>query len=357
MKYISYWIPSTNALDFESLVNNVYSNNTTNDISDNLEDTANNLHLTFQENKNIDIQYQGNHYELKHEELHDNGILIYSYETMPEEVEEILDIQVYHHLKAFFHIHDCHDEEEDALLHAYKTESKPDFNDITEHYCSIYKKKFDYHYDNLIEVASVDIIMDSYVNKQKKVHEALKTTAEMQKRIHKIERELLYFKFLIEGLPNDTTLKNRFLIDYKNHLVKFHILYKEYEILDNQLDTEFAQIINKHQVILAILGIGLGFILGCIGWYYGYHGATGDVQLDLNNSNNQIIQKIDAYTINNPSQKIIDKIELYQNKNMNEFDVIKKELKSLNELYNSIKIKNKLQIDAKENNTTRPIKS
>ena len=329
---------------------NLIENDSTNDISDQVEDTDNDLYLKIKNNKDIEFTYLSNTYTLSNVESHNNGVLIYSYETIDQNINDILDIQVYHYLKDFFHFHESHDDEEDALLHGYKTTTQPTLDNVVDHYCKIYQNKFNDHYDNIISFSSMDIIMDKYLNKETKVHEAINSIAQIQRKINKIEIELIYFNFLLNTL-NDTELKNSFINEYKNHIIKFNILYKEYEILDNQLDTEYSKIINRYQLFLGILGIVLGVILGSIGWYYGFNGATEKKQIELNDNNNKTMQVINKNITNIPYQKVITIINTYNKKNSNSLDIIKKDIVNLN---NTI---NKCQNNIKVINQTLKVKT
>lgn len=345
MNYVSYWIPSTNVIDFDTLLNELIENDSTNDISDQIEDTDNDLYLKIKNNKDIEFTYLDNTYILSNVVSHNNGVLIYSYETVDQNIDDILDIQVYHYLKDFFHSHESHDDEEDALLHGYKTTEEPTLDNIIEHYCEIYQNKFNDHYDNIISFSSIDIIMNKYLNEETKVHEAINSIAQIQRKINKIEIELIYFNFLLNTLE-DINLKDFFINEYKNNIIKFTILYKEYEILDNQLDTEYSQIINKHQILLGILGIVLGLILGGIGWYYGYNGTTEKKQIELNDNNNKTMQVINKNITNIPYQKVITIIDTYNKKNSNSLNIIKKDIVNLNTTIN------KCQNNIKEINQT-----
>lgn len=338
MNYISYWIPSTSFIEFGTLIDELIDNNSTNNISDKVETTDNDLYLKIKNNKDIEFNYLGNTYTLSNIESHNNGILIYRYENMQQNIDDILDIQVYHYLKDFFHSHESHNEEEDALLHGYKTSEKPTFDNVVEHYCKIYQNKFINHYDNITSYSSIDIIMNKYLNKETKIHEAINSIAQIQRKINKIETELVYFNFLLNTLIS-SKLKNFFINEYKNNTIKFAILYKEYEILDNQLDTEYSQIINKHQILLGILGIVLGVILGSIGWYYGYNGATENKQIELNKKNDETMQAINKNITNIPCQKIINIINTYNKENSNKLDIINKDIDSLYKTINKINSK------------------
>lgn len=271
MSFISYWIPLVNYINFEKNFEEVIGTSKSDDISDKVETEKHQVTLTIDEQRNITIESKNKLYKLNYVSCHKNGILTYTHNIQEPSILDILEIQVYHILKSFFHIHDGHHEEEDTLLNAYSENDYPDMNSIIKYYCENYSQKFSSYYENIDAIISPDIILERYKKKiTYKVTDAINAIALAQRKIHKIKIELNYFSFLLSNLNNID--KKYYCREHTNHLEKFNILYQNYEILINQINTNYAKTLNAFQIILGSIGI----ILGLGGIYYGYYGATGD---------------------------------------------------------------------------------
>ena len=274
MNYISYWIPLTNTFEFDNISSEEYTEiPIVKNISDAVIVEESKLSVKLQKNKNIHFLYENQDYTLTIESSSNTGVLTYSYPNVEQNIKDIMEVQVYHYIKSYFHSHESHDDEVDALLHGYFTSLKPYKNDVIEHYCDIYQKKFESYYENIESSASVDEIIQKYKDKEYSIEESLELIAKVQNKIHKLKTELIYFKFLASSFV-ESNKKEYFLRECKNYLARFTILYQRYETLDNQFDTQYAIVINETQGRLAWWGIFLGVVLGGIGWYYGYMGAT-----------------------------------------------------------------------------------
>jgi|GEM_PF-5050618 len=262
MNYIAYWIPLTNTIDFTRAFGNLQERTKKVDISDNVVNKKNILKISINENRDITLSLNNEHtYQLTYYNSFNNGLVIYSYNnSFPQNIIEILPLQVYHEFKDFFHTHEAHDIEEDSLLSAYSSKSEPIKNEVILYYCEKYISKFNYYHNNIISYNSPTIIWEHFIkSKTYMIPDAINTISIGQKNIHKIQTELNYFLYLVNNCSDDIN-KNYFLREYKNNKFKFHILYQEYEILDNKLDTEYTKIINKYQLYLGYLGAGLGVI-------------------------------------------------------------------------------------------------
>jgi hypothetical protein len=318
MTFISYWIPLTNTINFTEEINNFLDNNERfNNIADGVKINDNPLTLIIDENKNLNVKYEDKEYTLTYESHSDFGILTYSYpKDINEDFLDLLDVQIYHCLKDFFHVHECHHKEQDALLHAYKftdKNEKDNLDKIIAHYSNTYESKILEYEENLTKV-SPEIILEQYKSKKYKIKQAINVIAKAQRKILKIKAEFSYYTFLISFITDKdiATYHKRF---YSNNINKLEKLYKEYEILDNQLDTEYTSIINKYQIGLAILGIVIGTFLGGVSWYYGYYGTTSK---DLNNKYENLKQlhkdsSNSIHMINDNLKKYDKNIKIYSN--------------------------------------------
>ena len=265
MALIHYWIPLTNYINFEDSFKKVYGTTKTKDISDKVEKEPNNLHVKVEQNKNIIISLNEEEktYTLKYEDSTEYGLLTYSYDIKDEHILRIIHIQVYHEIKEFFHKHEAHNGDEDALLKAYRNDTR-DKEQILKYYLDLYKDKFDDYYDTLLELASPTLLLETYKKTKQTIPEAIKEVSNKQELIININIELNYFYFLIYHIEEEN-IKKIYKRDFRNFISKFENLYKEYEILDNKFDTLYTSLINKQQnnlaiygLILAVIGLGLG---------------------------------------------------------------------------------------------------
>lgn len=293
MNYISYWIPLTNTID----INFITASEPTRipireNISDGIIIEESFIEIKFLENKNIFFQFEDNSYTLICKSFNDKGLLTYYFNNLAQNIKDIIEIQVYHFIKSYFHKHESHEDKVDALLHGYFTSTLPDDDYIVKHFCDIFQDKFNEYIENIESAGSIPDILSKYKNKEYSIEEALNFIAKIQNKILNIKIELLYFKYLSNTFTNHTN-KKYYSKESKNYIYRFNVLYQKYETLDNQFDTEYAVVINTSQGRIAWIGIVLGAILGLIGVYYGFNGASS-TQLqsnftDLNKQNQKIL--------------------------------------------------------------------
>lgn len=274
MLYISFWIPLTNTIDFEEEFKRNKGKSFTSQISDGLENTENTLFLKINENKNISVKYLDKDYELEYYESNEFGIITYKLTKngLDPSFKDLIEVQLYHAFKSFFHLHEYHEDEQDSLLHAKISEHIESIDDLIEHFSKEYEKKID-KYQGRIELISVETILNLFNSKKYKILQALAVVASAQRTILKIQSELIYYNFLIKGFK-DTNKYKYYKNIYIRYVTHFDISYRHYEILDNVLDTEYSKIINKYQFYLGFGGLVASFVLGAIGIWYGYNGAT-----------------------------------------------------------------------------------
>ncbi|WP_323589588.1 hypothetical protein [Aliarcobacter butzleri] len=274
MLYISFWIPLTNNIDFEEEFEKNKDKSYSSQISDGLEIKENSLVLKINQNKHLSVDYLGKSYILEYCGSYNFGIISYKLNknTLEPNFRDLLEVQVYHAFKSFFHIHEYHEDEQDSLLHAKISENNESIDILVEHFSKEYEKKIKM-YQKRIELISVETILKSYKTKEYEIHQSLLVISSAQKTILKIKSELIYYNFLIKNFQDSNKYKFYNNI-YTRHFTHFDILYKHYEILDNVLDTEYSKIINRYQFYLGFLGIIASIGLGAIGIWYGYNGAT-----------------------------------------------------------------------------------
>ena len=274
MLYISFWIPLTNTINFEEEFKKNNGKSFTSQISDGLENKENRLFSEINENKNITVKYLAKYYNLKYCGSNEYGIITYKLKKngLDSSFQDLLEVQLYHAIKSFFHLHEYHEDVQDSLLHAKISEYIESKDDLIEHFSKEYEKKID-KYNKRIELTSVETILKLFNTQKYKILQALDVVASAQRTILKIQSELIYYNFLIKGFE-DTNKYKYYKNIYIRHLTHFDILYKHYEILDNVLDTEYSKIINRYQLYLGFGGLVASFVLGAIGIWYGYNGAT-----------------------------------------------------------------------------------
>jgi len=281
MVYISYCIPLINSIEFTNFFTKNTNHYERKNISDEVENESNYLKVTLLKNKNFLITLQEESYTLHYVNSEKCGILRYKYDINVENILEILHIQVYDLIKRFFHKHVSHDEEEDAVLKAWKTSSYSNTNQIIKYYAKQYILKFNIRYNTLM-IQSPSTIWSS---NQKiiggfSISKAVELLTNQQERIHKVQIELKYFKYICSNFT-DINDKQFYLNEYQNKSSDFLLLYQKYEILNNKLDTKYTTIVNRWQFILTLLGLVLGF--------YGF--KEGLITDDFNKSYNKLYEK------------------------------------------------------------------
>lgn len=270
MKYITYWIPLTNTIDLDKQFYENKDKSLKKDIKDNPSGKVNELKVTILSNRNLLINYLSSEYTLEHKHSKEMGIITYEHNIQEPNVKRILYIHVYSLFKSFFHIHEAHDGEEDAIINAYNHAKYEKHNFAIDYYCRQYIYKFNEYLGYLAE-DTPEIIWNSYAMKKSKymIRHGIKSILENQNIINKAQTEIIYFKFLFKYSNNKTYFKREYSYFYE----KFNVLYKEYEMLDEKFDIEYNEKINKHQFILSILGS----IVGVIGIWLTLLGLTTKV--------------------------------------------------------------------------------
>ena len=106
MLYISFWIPLTNTINFEEEFKKNNGKSFTSQISDGLENKENTLFLEINENKNITVKYLAKYYNLKYCGSNEYGIITYKLKKngLDSSLQDILEVQLYHAIKSFFHL-------------------------------------------------------------------------------------------------------------------------------------------------------------------------------------------------------------------------------------------------------------
>ncbi len=301
MAFISYWIPLTNTIDFKKSFDELDLNFKTRDISDGVESNPNILKIEIQENKNLHISLNKDEiYVLEYLTSFDNGLLYYKHDIQDDHILRIIHIQVYHLLKDFFHIHECHKDDVDALLIAFCSDDYTCTHIVLKHYAELYKNKFEDYYNIIMEESSPEIISENYHSTNQKIPEAITDIIKQQGFILNIQKEMSYFDFLLSNFKSITE-KTYYRREYKNNVIRFNDLYKKYEMQDNLMDTLYSKAMNNVQNYLAILGtilalLGLG--LGIWGICLALNGLTTD-HFDEN------FEKVK--TFNNDAKILIDK--------------------------------------------------
>ena len=167
MLYISFWIPLTNTINFEEEFKKNNGKSFTSQISDGLENKENTLFLEINENKNITVKYLAKYYNLKYCGSNEYGIITYKLKKngLDSSFQDLLEVQLYHAIKSFFHLHEYHEDEQDSLLHAKISEYIESKDDLIEHFSNEYEKKID-KYQGRIELISVETILNLFNSKK-----------------------------------------------------------------------------------------------------------------------------------------------------------------------------------------------
>lgn len=309
-KFVYFWIPTY----FEFNCNLRHQAKEQN-ISDDVENKQNILKLEFLENYDIKVKYNSNEYILKYILHESNGLFIYEFSNIDE---ELLKIQVYHLFKDICHIHNSHDNEEDSLLNAYISDNDKDIDNAVRFYCEIYIDKFK-EYENVVN-EFIDLNTNDF-----KIDE-IKNQKEL---LLKAKEEILYALFL----SKDTEIYNTFISFEK----RFNILIEKLHLKETKKLFKVNDTINRWQFGLAILGIGLGL-------YFGF------------NSANDKLQKIENEKIEKISKDLKQQSQLLQ-----KIDNVIKDINQ-NVNYNKIKINKilhntELAISQNNNKTTNIIKN
>ena len=211
---------------------------------------------------------------LKKQEADDNGFVIYRCaDTLTEKDVELLSIQVYHCFKSFFHTHEHHDAVSDALIKAYCSESEASPIDYLKHYYDLYVKKFE-EYKALVALRTPQKILDKF-KEDKDINKAGIALGMADKLIFAALGEKIYADFLLSVcLHYDDTASTeeiqKLYKEYKAHFdvyeKDFNLLKQRYDSIRNIIMSEYAQIINRLQIYLAIFGV----IIGVIGVFFSF---------------------------------------------------------------------------------------
>ncbi len=307
-KFVYFWIP----IYFEFNCNLRHQKKEQN-ISDNVENKQNILELKFLENYDIKVKYNNDEYNLKYINHESNGIFIYEFSNIDE---ELLTIQVYHLFKDICHIHNSHDNEEDSLLNAYISDNDKDVDKAVIFYCEIYIDKFK-EYENVVN-EFIDLNANDF-----KIDE-IKNQKEL---LLKAKEEMLYALFL----GKDTKNYNTFISFEK----RFDIFIEKLHLKETKKLFKVNDIINKWQFGLAILGIGLGL-------YFGMLGANNYLQKleikKINNIlNNEERLKKEIERNNNNINKKISNLQLLNLENKQSIIEFRKKLKNNKKAENNVK--------------------
>lgn len=215
-----------------------------------------------------------NRLTLKKEEADDNGFVIYRCaDTLTEKDIELLSIQVYHCFKNFFHTHEHHDAGSDALIKAYCSEREASPIDYLKHYYDLYVKKFE-EYKALVALRTPKKILDKF-EEDKDINKAGIALGMADKLIFSALGEKIYADFLLSVCLHydETTSTEEIQKLYKEYKAHFDVYEKDFDLLKQRYDSvrniimsEYAQIINRLQIYLAILGV----IIGIIGVFFSF---------------------------------------------------------------------------------------
>lgn len=257
MKFITFWIPLEYSVDFNK-VNLEKNNKKSKNITDKVEKRSNILNLEIKKNNNINLKYQDIDMFLEFYSYNEHGFFTY---TIKDKIdEELLKIQVYHIFKEFYHTHKGHAQEEDSLIEAIILDNF-DINKIKKHYIDGYLSKFE-NYKSIIEEYLLSTTLEKYDYQ-------IDMLSNLKNLILKAKNELNFAKFL-----SKQELEYEQFLSIEKSLDNF---YNRLTVLETNKIIRTNDNINKWQFILAILGL----ILGLIGTYFGFYGATESLQNEI----------------------------------------------------------------------------
>lgn len=274
-KLFSYWVPTTENIDFESLKGalsntSLKKNVTISDIDDKVD-----IHLEINPNSFdivvtllFDKKTKLDTINMTCLNSFDSGIIIYkaksissdgTVQNISENTEIVLKIQAYHLFKEFFHKHEYHSKKHDSLLEAHTSTQANDEDQILKHYAKLYIKKFPAYKRklNLIPTSKIIERFSDKKNLNALLSPAVQTITTAKNFIHQAMGEMIYAEFIIESISNETER-----ISYQNKLNKFRhqfeIQHKKYELTYEQIDMLYSKNINTLQIYLGMIGVALG---------------------------------------------------------------------------------------------------
>ena len=266
--FFYYWVPVKKHIDFkkDGIVLKEEIRRPISDINKNsVEITLKFDKKTFNIKVNLLIDNVHKEYFLEKVQYDTNGFIIYKCDSVnldDKQDIELLNIQVYHCFKEFFHNHEYHDSLSDALITAYSSPTQADnMKEVLKHYYQLYTDKFD-AFKNLIELQNIRNILIDFENSVDIVKASI-LIKEAKRIILSARGEMVYADFLLSSALHDDKLFDLYQ-EYKVHFEMYEkeldIYYDKYDNLYTQIDLAYSHNINRFQMILAFVGICLGII-------------------------------------------------------------------------------------------------
>jgi hypothetical protein len=203
MAFIYYWIPTKTHIELKKVLKHRGISSKTRNLPDIQPDNRFEITVSV-DDSTLDCsiillrQETVSNIELHCKKDDSNGFIIYEITKSNEELNNLLQIQIYHLLKDFFHSHEFHAPENDGQLKAYISDRADDMEGCLRHYGELYIKKFE-AYKKLFDSEKAEKIWQNFLN-DRLLKKGVDKIARIERLLRNTGGEMVYVRFLLSSM-------------------------------------------------------------------------------------------------------------------------------------------------------------